>query len=52
VTCTCGEKFGIGYNMIYGARITDKEAAAQLQGLLAGDHHAKRDHQDSYQLQD
>ena len=52
VTCECGERFHIGPNLIFGSRLTDVEAAKQLEATLASDHAAGRKHQDSYEIRD
>jgi hypothetical protein len=55
VTCTnaaCGEVFSIAYNLIFGSRLTDLQAAKAFETILAEDHKLGRKHQNSYELQD
>jgi hypothetical protein len=53
VACvTCGEQFHIGWNRIYGSRITEQEAVKQLESLLAQDHRNQQPHSNSFELAD
>src|SRR6516164_3114039 len=53
VTCdTCGDKFYVGFNRIYGARTTPEASAKKLEALLAEDHRAGRPHVNAYELPD
>ena len=50
VKCECGETFAIGPHRMYGTRISDQEAAKQLEDILAEDHQRDVAHHDFYPL--
>jgi len=53
VTCdTCGEKFLIGPNRIYGSRMSAQECAKRLEAFLGEEHSKHRQHPDSYEIPD
>ena len=49
---SCSDKFLLGPNRIYGARITKERATKDLLSRLADDHNHKRKHANSYELPD
>jgi len=52
VTCeSCGEKFALGPNRIYGSRSTEAECVKQLEDILKTDHQHNRPHANSYELE-
>ena len=53
VTCDeCGERFAIGPNRIYAARISEETAVKEFQAILANDHRLNQKHKDGYELAD
>jgi hypothetical protein len=53
VTCAvCQEEFNIGFNRIYGSRISAGECAKRLEALLNEDHKQGKPHADSYKIPD
>ena len=53
VTCdNCNTRFAIGPNRHYGARLSVPVCVAMLEERLVEDHHAGREHFNSYELQD
>jgi hypothetical protein len=52
LTCdTCGDKFVLGPNRIYGSRTDEQMCVQELESMLTRDHKLKLPHQNSYDLQ-
>ena len=48
----CSERFAVGPNRIYGARISEEAAVKKFEAILASDHQSGKAHQNSYELAD